>query len=271
MGSPVVDAGANVFGLPGRRMNTDGYNIAYMYNFTTAFFDYLVSKGRAKVMTQPCVTVLDSETGEFVTGEQILYYRVQHGAAPAAGAREPGTPIDPLGVSDLYPDNRTVTGSLMDREIGVAHNGVTLEVTPVVAENAILLDLNISLASQLGYDDTGAPKLSSREVTTEINATPGQEYLIGGMTRTRSIQTTAKIPVLGSLPVIGWLFGKEITTTQKTMIAIALSADVVDNYSGLGADENSTINAVESEGMDSIPLPKTPVGYDMWLMDGLAE
>jgi type II secretory pathway component GspD/PulD (secretin) len=223
------------------------------------------------VLTQPRVTVLDGETGEFTTGEQILYYRVRNGASPVAGAREPGVPIDPLGVSDLYPDNRTVTGALVGREIGVARNGVDLEVTPTVAQNTILLDLQITLASQLGYDDAGAPKMSSRGVVTEINALPGEEYLIGGMTRTRTIQATRKIPILGSLPVIGWLFGGEITTTQKTMVAIAITADVVDNYSGLSADENSTINSVESEGMNSIPMPKTPFGYDMWLMDGLSE
>lgn len=271
LGTPAYDTGVNLYGLPGRRFNTDGYNIAYYYDFSSAFFDFLVSKGRAKVLTQPRVTVLDGETGEFSTGEQILYYQVQNGASPVAGAREPGVPLDPNGDSSLYPDNRTVTGALVDRTIGVADAGVDVEVSPTIAENAILLDLEITLASQLGYDDTGAPKLSSRGVITSINAVPGKEYLIGGMTRNRTIQTTRKIPFLGSIPVIGWLFGGEITTTQKTMVVIAITAEAVDNYSGLNAEENATINNVESEGMDSIPMPKTPLGYDMWLMDGLSE
>ncbi len=259
----VTNPGVDVNSLPGNRFHNSGFNGAYFYDVPSAYFDYLVSKGRARVLTAPSATVLNTETASFSTGEEILYYKVQSVNNP--GVRD--EPLDPYGEDGSFPDNRTLVGSTIER----ADAGVSLEVTPVIGEESINMDLEISIVSQLGFDDTGVPMLSEREVCTEIRATPGSEYIIGGMNRTRSIQTTRKVPILGSIPVLGWLFGGEITTAKQTMLTMVVTAEVVDDFSGLNYDEDNTIDAVETVGMNAVALPSEIYGFDMMLMGNMAR
>ena len=256
-GDQIFSGGPDTYGMPGRRLGGDGRNGAFHLDVPSSYFDYLVTKGRARVLTEPRIMVRNRQPAFFSTGEQILYYRVRNGPSDLAGVRPEGLPLDPLGDDARYPDNRTVTGTLTPRGIlSVANAGVSVEVEPTIAQNVVNLDLKVSVVSQLGFDDAGVPMLSHRDVDTEIHVRPGEEYILGGMTRTRAIQTTSKVPVLGSIPVLGWLFGGEDTITQKTMMVMAVSAEVVDDYQGLGERESDVIERVETPGMSRIDLPE---------------
>ncbi len=271
-GIPVFSPGVDVYGLRGHKYNNEGYNVAYFYNVPTSFFDFLVTKGRARVLTAPRATVLNTKTVEFSTGEQILFYRVQTGASDLAGSRPEGRVLDPYGDSPNFTDNRTLRGDVVERAIpDITDAGVELFITPVIGENAIVMDIKVSVVSQLSFDDSGVPMLHHREVATKLNAAPGEEYIIGGLTRTRAIQTTRKIPILGSLPVLGWLFGGEISTAKKTLLAIVVSADVVTDFSGMNEEELEVVNAVSTKGMDIVSLPEEIFGFDMMLIGNYRE
>ncbi len=253
-GPSPISPGFDVNGIPGSSFSNYGYTAAYHYQVSSAYFDYLVTRGRARVLTSPKATVLNTETAHFSTGEQILFYL----AESLNNDDIPERLLDPYGEDSDFPDNRTVTGKTVSR----GNAGVVLNVTPVAGEESIRLDLDISVASHLGFDGSGAPVIQTRELAEEIRVSPGEEYIIGGMTRSRSIQTTRKIPVLGSLPVLGWLFGGETTTTKKTMVTIVLSAEFVDDYSGVSASDNELFTLYNGDGMSAIELPPTPFGIE---------
>jgi len=266
--SPGVDA----YGLPSRRIGNHGWNLSYYVDVPSAYFDFLVTKGKARVLTAPRATVRNAETAVFFTGEENPYLRTQNGDSPAAGVRAENQPLDPKGDNPNYPDNRTVSGATTLRSVpDVAETGVSLTVRPIIAEKTIALTVNISVVSQLGFDDEGIPMLSTRAVDTELRVAPGEEHIVGGMTRTRSIQAASKVPILGSLPVLGWLFGSENTTGKKTMVAMVLSADLVEDYSGLGAEEKETIATVQSGDMNTPAGRKGSFGFDMYLMNAAAK
>lgn len=254
--APVVSSSVDVNGLPGREFKNSGFNGTYFYDVPSAYFDFLVTKGRARVLTAPSLTVLNTETARFDTGEQLLYYLAQSTNDP--GLRK--TPVDPFGRDKAHPDNRTVWGT------AAARIGVGVEVRPVIGEQVITLALAIGVTSHLGYDDAGAPVLQERDLATTLAARPGAEYVLGGMTRTRVVQATRKVPILGSIPVLGYLFGGEITTARQTTLVLVVSATPVDEEGGLGEAEAATLRQVESEGMDTIPLAPQIVGFDMMLM-----
>ncbi len=266
-GVGVFSPGVPVYSLPNHRFENVGYNIAYFYDAPSAFFDFLVAKGRARILTAPRATVLNTQIAYFSTGEEILYYKVQNGASGLAGVRPANMPVDAFGDTVNFPDNRSLSGDTIPRAVpDIANAGVTLILQPVIGEESINLDVDISIVSQLGFDDCGLPMLHTRRVNTEIRANPGEEYIIGGLTRTRAIQITRKVPILGSIPVLGWLFGGEITTTKKTLLAIVISADVVNDFSGMGNEELELVDMVKSKGMNAIPLPEELFGFDMMLM-----
>lgn len=268
VGNPIISPGANVFGLPGHRLSNSGRNYAYFYDVPSAFFDFLVTKGRARVLTAPRAAVMHGETAHFSLMDEILFYRVQSGPSALAGVRPDGLPLDPFGDNVNFPDNRTLSGDLIPRIVpDVAEVGIEFDVTPQVGSKSINLDVDVTIVSQLGFDDSGIPMLSSRDVGSEFRVFPNQEYIIGGLTWTRSIQTTRKIPFLGSIPVLGWLFGSEITTQKKTMVVMALETQVVEDFSGMGIEELSVVDAVKDGAMASVALPPTLVGFDMMLME----
>ncbi len=248
-----VSPGVDVNGIPGNRFSNSGFNSSYIYNVPSAYFDYLVQKGRARILTSPTSVVLNRETALFNTGEEVLYYKT----VTDLDSDPPRTDLD----GDAYDDTRRGVYGITTADVGVH-----VEVTPVIAEQSINMDFDLSFTNQLGWSGDGTPLLQERNLETKIRATPGAEYLIGGMTRTRTIQTTRKVPVLGSIPVLGWLFGGEITTTKKTMLVISLSATVINDDSGLNADEQELISNVDNGSINQVPLPKELYGFDMMLL-----
>ncbi len=251
-------------GLPTQRIHRDGSNFAYMYDVPSAFFDFLVVKGKARVLTEPKVVVRNTETAVFRAGEDILYYLVQTGDNDLAGLRPDGLVLDQYNRDSDYPDNRTGVKSIIE---GSVEPGIDMSVTPIIGEEDICLDVSISYVSHLGFDDRGIPMIQERDVETELRVAPGAEYIIGGLTRIRAIQGTSKVPILGSIPGLGWLFGGETTAAKRTQAVIVVSAVEVDDYSGLEAKERAAIDAVETTGMDQIETPAPLYGFDMMLMD----
>ena len=270
--------GLDVHSLQKEKIKNYTYGEAYFYNLPSAYFDYLVSKGKARILTAPRATVMNTEVASFSTGEEILYYRVANGPTDLGGVRPVGVVLNPNGDDIRFPDNRSVNGDTLSRVVtDVVEAGVFLELRPVIADGdgsgeTVNLDVAVAAVSQLGFDDAGVPMLSSRDVNTRIRATAGKEYLIGGLTRTRRIQTTRKVPILGSLPIIGYLFGGEITTNKKTMLAISITAEVIGDDNRMNDEESEVIRAVNNEKtMEDVKLPETPVGFDMYLLNKFSD
>lgn len=256
---PLFDNGSGVAGLPGKKFDTHGYNASYFYNVPSAYFDYLAAEGQAKVILSSRLSVLNTDVGAVATGDQILFELVQNGPAPSGGARSPGMPLDTLGIDINNPNNRTVVGQLTARQggsiavnsltrtedglalqprtLGAVDTGVFLQVSPLIGTDMINLDIDYSVVNLLGFDGEGRPQLSSSEVNTELRVQENKEVIIGSMIRKADIKTTRKIPFLGSIPIIGYLFGGEITTKRETMVAIVLRPTVVRNGTNLSESD----------------------------------
>lgn len=87
---------------------------------------------------------------------------------------------------------------------------LTLGVTPSVnPDNRISLELNIA-KSTITNATTGS--LDSNTVTTSVIVDNGGTVVIGGFARESDIQTQDRVPFLGDLPYVGFLF----KTTQKS-------------------------------------------------------
>jgi len=60
-----------------------------------------------------------------------------------------------------------------------------------------------------------------------------QTIIIGGLTRDRSSESTQKIPLLGDIPLLGFLFRSRQKTIEKQNIILALTPYVVDGPADL--------------------------------------
>ncbi|MCK4809912.1 MAG: secretin and TonB N-terminal domain-containing protein [Candidatus Omnitrophica bacterium] len=118
------------------------------------------------------------------------------------------------------------------------HVGVNLKVTPHVSPSGyIKLKLKPVVSSILEWigeagDLNRRPVTATREVETEVQIKDGQTVVIGGLIKTEESTVFKKIPFLGDIPLIGWVFRNKTGGTQedpqdKTDLLIFVTASIV--------------------------------------------
>jgi type II secretory pathway component GspD/PulD (secretin) len=269
--SPLLETGTgDTYGLPGHGFRARGDNVTWFLDVPSAFFDFLVVKGKARVMTASKLVTRNLVPASLLAGDTILYYHSRVGSTPVAGIRTPGLPLDPTGSDATYPDNRTVVGTQSARVLTGATAGLELEILPLIADDEINLEVFVGLVSHTGFDDSGAPVLSERLVESEVRVRDGQQIILGGYSREVFVERGDKMPLLGSLPLIGYLFGGDTHTTQRRQVVIVLRPHVVKDFSAMrvpGAEVDAAL--VRSKALRKVPtpLPETTFGFDQWLID----
>ncbi len=258
------------FGLPAHSLRIEGANAALFLDVPSAFFDFLVVKGKARVMTAAKLATRNLVPATLVAGDTILYYHTRVGASPNAGLRPVGLPLDPTGSDFTYPDNRTVVGTQTPRVLTAETAGLELDITPTIADSEINLKIDIALVSHTGFDDQGAPILAERVVESEVRVRDGQEIVLGGYGREVFLERADKMPLLGSLPIIGYLFGGDANTTERRQVVIVLRPHVVTDFSAMSVP-GSKIDAalIRSKALreKATSVPETSLGFDQWWLD----
>lgn len=128
--------------------------------------------------------------------------------------------------------------------------GVILNVTPTVGPDGYTIDLVmapevcelvdwiqygsvITINSNEGESNTYTlnmpqPVFTSRNVTTSIVIWDGQTVVMGGLIREELTTIKDKVPILGDIPVLGWLFRSEGQYSEKKNLLIFVTARLVD-------------------------------------------
>jgi len=130
------------------------------------------------------------------------------------------------------------TGGVSQVQISRQDVGVTLELTPEILEgDRVRMDVRQEISSladtpqavliQLG------PTTNKREATTTVIVDNHQTVVIGGLMRDDINNTTTKIPLLGDIPLIGWLFKYESKHLTKANLLIFLTPHVVRDNNDL--------------------------------------
>jgi general secretion pathway protein D len=80
-------------------------------------------------------------------------------------------------------------------------------------------------------DKTLGPTTSKRSAKTTVVARDQESVVIGGLIQERLTRSVSKVPVLGSLPLLGWLFRNESTKKQKTNLLLFLTPYIIRDQS----------------------------------------
>jgi type IV pilus assembly protein PilQ len=101
-----------------------------------------------------------------------------------------------------------------------------LEVTPRLIREAGENRIRMKIAFDNDNPDfsqsvAGNPSIFTRHQDTEVVVREGQRLVIGGVTNEISTNTVRQVPLLGRIPVLGWLFkSREIASTGEELIVI---------------------------------------------------
>jgi general secretion pathway protein D len=175
-----------------------------------AFLQLLLSLTDTNVISTPQVLAADNQKAKIVVGENRPF---------------------PTGQAQGITGGTLVTIERKDV-------GVTLEITPQVMEND-LIRLEIkqeitaiaeNVAQTIGSGTSSVPvgpTTTKRSMETTTIAKDQQTIVIGGLVRDNVILNERKVPLLGDIPFLGWLFRFQSTAVQKLNLLVFLTPSLI--------------------------------------------
>lgn len=178
----------------------------------------------------------------------------------------PSTGTDPTTGKPLYQTPvADYSRRLNYKSAGVVTTNLT--VTPYVGTVSMELALNLQIGDLNGLAPSGLPIINTRTVATTVRLLDGQPYVIAGLKRIHNINSGAKAPFLGSIPVAGYLFGGETSMQREGAVVVTITPHF--RLSSMASIETMPKVKVAQEtvsGKTPLPLPDMKLGYDQWLI-----
>lgn len=150
--------------------------------------------------------------------------------------------------------------------------GIILKVTPQVnARGVIKLNLEPEVSQQSdsttfgGAGGASIPIISTRKVKTQVSLKDGFTMGIGGLITDAKSDGGNKVPVLGSIPVLGRLFSNKSVNNTSTNLLIFITAKTVSADGGAPEDVFDP-RAITATGMtrDELPGFRAPKGVEVF-------
>ena len=187
------------------------------YNFSTSnVLKYLDTFGDVKVMSNPKILTMNNQPAVVNVGQQ-LSYKYQTGSIT------------------------TTSGTVAGRStysIGSTFVGVTLYVIPEITDNnQIIMSINpvVSSLSNAKGAPTDVrsipPDTKIKQMTSIVEVKDGEKVLIGGLISATKGTSENKIPLLGSIPLIGSLFSYKSNNKKRTEMFVLITPKIVKNSS----------------------------------------
>ena len=127
----------------------------------------------------------------------------------------------------LVSTQETATGGILT-STDFRDVGVTLTVTPRINRSGtVSLDVNQQINSLVEFTLFDAPIISTREASAFVTIKDKQTMVIGGMIKDDKTETVHKIPVLGSIPLLGRLFRRTDMRIEKTELMVFITTHVI--------------------------------------------
>ncbi|MGE0625469.1 MAG: secretin N-terminal domain-containing protein [Pseudomonadales bacterium] len=173
----------------------------------------LQTNTNANLLSTPTIITLDNEEAKIVVGQEVPF-RTGSFSTTGDGSQNPFTTIQRQDVGLQL----TVTPHVHDGET------VRLEVAQEIT--AILPNAPIGNA---GFSDVVTSK---REIETSVLADDRQTIILGGLIQDDITVNDSRVPLLGDIPVMGWLFRSESKTKTKRNLLIFLRPTVIRDRAG---------------------------------------
>ncbi len=120
------------------------------------------------------------------------------------------------------------------RNIQYRQTGITLTVTPHInSKNLVTIDIKQEVsevaAAGLSAVQLETPTISTRAVETTIVVQDVQTILMGGLISRNKQKVTSKVPLLGDIPILGWLFRSSSDSYARRELILLITPRVISN------------------------------------------
>jgi len=178
----------------------------------TALVEALESVGETNILSAPRIMVVNNEEAKILVGSTEPYVTTTT-TTPASG---PTTVAESVNFIDV---------------------GVKLFVTPTIHEDDFITmkikpEVSSVTSNLTTSNNNTIPIVETSEAETTVNVKNGVSIIIGGLIKEETINTTKKVPFLGSIPILGMAFRSTNNSKTKTEIMIFLTPRIVSGDMG---------------------------------------
>lgn len=158
----------------------------------------LEAEGKGNIVSSPRVVTADQTKARIEQGEEIPYQQATSSGATSVAFKKASLSLD-----------------------------VTPQITP---EGNVILDLEVNKDSRGDLTSAG-PAINTKQVKTQVLVENGGTVVIGGIFTLDERSTINKVPVLGDIPYLGYLFQSRVKSTRKTELLVFITPKIVTDRS----------------------------------------
>jgi general secretion pathway protein D len=168
------------------------------------------------VLSAPRLLTMNNEEAEIVVGENV--------------------PVVTATVTDTDSENITTS---VEREDAA----LTLRFTPqVIEDNLVRLTIYQEITGVVEGTDSNSygPDLTKRLITNTVLAESRKTIVLGGLISSTVTDTETKVPFLGDIPILGWLFKSTSSSEDKSNLLVFITPTIINSPEDLAAvtDQN---------------------------------
>jgi len=215
-GQPALSSGLTL-GMGGSQ---DGNDFAIL-------IQALESVTNTNLLSTPSIMTLDNQEAEIVVGQNVPFVTGQQSSTTNAN------PFTTIEREDI---------------------GTTLKVIPHIQDGKFIrLEVEQTTESVQNTAVEGQADLitNKRSIKTQILAEDGEIIALGGLIRDAVQETESKVPFLGDIPILGWLFRSSSESHVKQNLVVLLKPTVV-----LSKEDNKEVLRRKYDGIYDVDLSR---------------
>lgn len=155
----------------------------------------LEKAGHGELISSPSLFTANQQTASIESGEEIPYQEVSESGGTAVAFKKAV---------------------------------LSLKVTPqIMPGNKVLLQLQVNQDRPSNRIVLGVPAINTRQIMTHVLAENGQTIVLGGIYELNQEYAEQRLPFLGKIPLVGWLFKQQNVTGNKRELLIFVTPKII--------------------------------------------
>ena len=182
----------------------------------------IASDTDSNILSTPSILAMDNEPARLFIGQEL-----------------PITTGESLGTNNSNPFRTTSRQEV----------GIELEITPQIDEGtSVILNIKQGVSGIAGVAQSGTDLITNkREIETTVLVDNNQIIVLGGLIDEDVQEVVSKVPILGSIPLLGKLFQSSSKTTSKKNLMVFLKPTILIDSSTAQAISLEKYNFIKAQ------------------------
>ncbi len=186
----------------------NGAAVSIMMGDWTSLITAVSSDSSSNILSSPSITVMDNGEASFVVGEEVP---VITGSTASSSNSNPFQTVERKEV------------------------GIKLKVVPQINEgDSVQLNIEQEVSNVLGASGAVDVRFGKRQLNTSVMVEDGQMLVLGGLIDEQAVESESKVPLLGDIPGLGYLFRSTSSQKEKRNLMIFIKPTIIRD--GVTAD-----------------------------------